>query len=333
MSNLMLRFRKASSLLPRYRGINSFLATINHFPTLPERSPNIALASVPKWEVWSRSYGTHSTNSSTFYTVNTSGQYVGYQRHITEITNLATCRDIVDWGCDIQDVQGLSFSQAPLEDFSSLDHMTEARSAPYIHPLSEQNLRDNRNHGEIRILHKADGGGDFFVQYLWDDGRIYLANSGGSHHFATARYIASRIGKAVPLRGRLYTYSLNPESVYCLLRNYRIFILEQQATDDLHEWMCACRVEYGSYALPNPFRSYRAIFLPADKQSSTDVAEMMYDTGIFSLNDYFSKKIGLMYSGSSCAISALPVPVPPARIPQAVPDVHLATAMKPITGQ
>ncbi|WP_374704816.1 DUF6685 family protein [Escherichia coli] len=33
-------------------------------------------------------------------------------------------------------------------------------------------------------------------------------NEGGSHHFATARYQACRLGIAVPLTGRLSRYSI-----------------------------------------------------------------------------------------------------------------------------
>jgi hypothetical protein len=281
MSSLLYLTTKVYELLPSFRKLLSFLATIDHFPTLTEVSPNIALASVIQWDTWLK-------QSVIFYKTNISCYYVASSWGIPELA-LTTCEDIADWGCDIQDVRGLAASKAPLEKFSSLDHMAEVRSAQYIHPLSEQNLLNNLSHDEIRILHRADGGGDFFVRYLWDDGRIYLVNSGGSHHFVAARYIAARIGKAVPLRGRLHTYSLNPESVHRLLRAYQIFMVEERKSFDLHERMSACRVEYGRCALPNPFHAFHAIFLPTDKPKSIIVSKMMIGAGAFSLNDYFSK--------------------------------------------
>src|SRR3546814_4338531 len=76
-----------------------------------------------------------------------------------------------------------------------------------IDEISHDRLRRNLAHNEIRILDK-NSKADFFVRHTWD-GRVFLANSGGSHHFAAARLIAGELGDKVPLNGLLYTRYLD----------------------------------------------------------------------------------------------------------------------------
>jgi hypothetical protein len=282
-------------VLPGYtRRLQSRFASIGPYPTLQEVTSNIALASVLRWENWFSSHSGRTVGRLVFYKMNASGHYTGgHRRNIPELAHLTTCKTIRDWTCDIRDVEGLACSKAPLGDLFSCDEMAEVYAAQYIQPLSEQNLLRNLNHDEIRILHRKNGGGDFFVRYLWDDGRIYLVNTGGSHHFVAARYIAAKISMKVPLHGLLHIYSFNMESMFSLLQSYRIFMLEKQQAEILFATMSSCRVEYGKCSLPNPCGNFYAVFLPVDEQRSTAIAEIMYDAGIFSLSDYFLKKINM----------------------------------------
>lgn len=144
------------------------------------------------------------------------GYYESFQHHLPEIENFCRCEVIKNWSCDIQDVVGLSESKSDLDKFTSLDSMVEANSQEMIETITEENLRSNLSHNQIRIFNENSG--DYFSIYMWD-GRIFLMNQGGSHHFAAARYIASRIRHKVPLRGTLYAYSIDPSAIHSLRQN------------------------------------------------------------------------------------------------------------------
>ncbi|WP_425352097.1 DUF6685 family protein [Isorropodon fossajaponicum symbiont] len=60
--------------------------------------------------------------------------------------------------------------------------------------------------------------------YSWDK-RIFLMNSGGSHHFASARYIANKLNKNVGISGKLEKYNINQNIVRQLLNKYDVFYL------------------------------------------------------------------------------------------------------------
>jgi hypothetical protein len=148
------------------------------------------------------------------------GSYSSFYLQREEFANFGSCEITEDWECDIQDVTGLSTSKSELKDFDNLDRMAETKSRYMIEPISTDKLRENLAWGEIRILRGA-GSSDFFARYLWD-GRVFLINSGGSHHFAAARYIASRLGVPVPLRGQLHTYVINELAVSSLQRDFEM---------------------------------------------------------------------------------------------------------------
>ena len=233
-----------------------------------------------------------------FFKTNDYGDYTGDRRSITKLKDilkdLTVCETIENWECEIQDVEGLSGSKAfrYKPDFFSCDEMAENCCKDFIQPLNKENLLKNLNWHGIRIRNWENGGGAFFVQYLWDDGRVYLNNLDGSHHFVAARYIAKRINEKVPLRGRLKKYYFNKESN--LLKSYQIFMLEKQrqVENSLLEQMESCRAEYGTFSLPQPYREdFHAIFLPNNGQHSAAIAKIMRDAGVFSLSDYFDRKI------------------------------------------
>uniref|UniRef100_UPI003F799567 DUF6685 family protein n=1 Tax=Chromobacterium amazonense TaxID=1382803 RepID=UPI003F799567 len=98
---------------------------------------------------------------------------------------------------DINEIDGLSASKSDLTKFQTLDQLVEANSFEMIDEITDAKLAKNLAHREIRILH---GDSDYFARYLWDE-RTFLMNSGGSHHFAAARYLAKRLSQRVPLCG------------------------------------------------------------------------------------------------------------------------------------
>lgn len=101
--------------------------------------------------------------------------------------------------------------------------MAETNLRNMIDLITADKLRKNLAWNKIRILHR-DYPSDYFARYLWD-GRVSFINSGGSHHFTATRYIASRIGASVPLRGKLHTDPINEMAVASLQRDYEMFVI------------------------------------------------------------------------------------------------------------
>ncbi|CAM5427238.1 putative protein OS=Stutzerimonas stutzeri OX=316 GN=CXK94_17845 PE=4 SV=1 [Stutzerimonas stutzeri] len=79
-----------------------------------------------------------------------------------------------------------------------MDDMVVRNSPEMIDEISPAKLAKNLAWDEIRIISHVDH--DYFATWAWD-GRVFLMNSGGSHHFAAAKYIAARLEQPVELTG------------------------------------------------------------------------------------------------------------------------------------
>jgi hypothetical protein len=191
------------------------------------------------------------------------------------------------WTCEIQDIQGLSNSKSNLFAFKTLDEFIVHDSPKLIDTISATKLKENLAHHEIRIIHH-DRTSDHFARYLWD-GRVFLMNDGGSHHFAAARYIAARIRRQVPLRGRLYTYAINEVSVGDLRRGYELFLIsdEPAIANAFHDVMRSLRATYFWHEMPKAHDSTKAILLPRSETRSMRVAHELREAGFFDLGQYF----------------------------------------------
>ncbi len=216
------------------------------------------------------------------------GAYSSFYVKLEELANFGSCQVTEDWECDIQDVTGLAASKSKLEDFDTLDRMVETNSRSMIEPITADKLRENLAWNEIGILHRDSS--DFFERYLWDD-RVFLINSGGSHHFAAARYIAARIGASVPLRGKLHTYTINGMAIESLQHDYEMFVMANtpEVTLGFHDAMQSFRASYLWQYLPHPYRNSRAILLPRADARSMKVAAALHEAGVFDLGLYLHR--------------------------------------------
>lgn len=159
-------------------------------------------------------------------------------------------------------------------------------SPEMIDMITEEKLVQNISHGEIRILHDSNIG-DHFTRYQWD-GRLFLINSGGSHHFAAARYIAARIGKPVPLKGKLYTYSIDPLAVDGLRRDFDMYAISDtpEVFCDFLEAMKSVKAPYYWHRLPTPHDHAQIILLPKNDKRSMRVSNVLRVTGLFDVGEY-----------------------------------------------
>jgi hypothetical protein len=193
----------------------------------------------------------------------------------------------VNWMCDITDVHGFAASKSELGDFTSTDEMVEANSRDMIDEITHEKLAKNLAHYEIRIIHSP--GSDFFHRSSWD-GRLFLINAGGSHHFAAAKYIASRLPELVPLRGKLYTHSLNALAIASLRRDFEMFVISDTTSISLgfHDAMEAFRATWLWHPMPRPFSETKAILLPKNERRSMQVATLLRQSGVTDLGAHLA---------------------------------------------
>ncbi|MDQ7979863.1 hypothetical protein QYH69_21725 [Paraburkholderia sp. SARCC-3016] len=214
--------------------------------------------------------------------------YLGCQIHRPEYEQICIETKVEGWQCDISDVHGFGASKSKLTDFSSTDAMVERNSRAMIDEITPEKLAENLAHDEIRILHRTKTT-DHFACYQWD-GRLWLINSGGSHHFAAAKYIAARLPQRVPLQADLRVYTLNEEAISSLRRDFEMFVVPNR-TEFSNGFFGAMR-SFGAtwywHGMPSTFNHTRAILLPRSERRSMRVADELAKAGVVDLGRVLS---------------------------------------------
>lgn len=223
------------------------------------------------------------------WTSDASGTWKSFMLRRPEHQQLSQHVVIENWVCDISDIHGFSASKSDLEYFSSTDEMVETNSRELITPISIAKLEANLAHDEIRIIHRAESGGDYFVRYRWDN-RLWLMNDGGSHHTAAAKYISTRIARPVPISGTLYEYSLNPIAVDSLRRDFEIFVVGDHARSSIafFEAMQAVRATWLWHPMPKVYEGSRAIYLPRNNKRSMKAAKVLREAQFVDMGELLS---------------------------------------------
>ncbi|MGE8060250.1 DUF6685 family protein [Pseudomonas sp. NPDC089547] len=245
----------------------------------------IASSSVVRWHDWPQriSFGQGSEKSGEVRGWrNRDGHYHGEHRQIPALARLGKTEAIAEFECDIADVTGLSASKSELFRFFSMQQMAEQACQALTRDVSQEGLAQNLRWPEIGIVH---GTGDFLVQYGWDDG-MYLANSGGSHHFVAARHIAGQLQQPVALQGRLVRHGLDAEAVAQLNDEYAIYAVDKdaffaEALDALRDF----KATHYWGDLPQPYDNGLAVFLPRDEARSRKVAEVFASEGFTNVGE------------------------------------------------
>ncbi|WP_144023164.1 DUF6685 family protein [Burkholderia sp. AU15512] len=216
------------------------------------------------------------------------GQYYGYEIHRPEYEQIGVKEVVKGWRCDISDVHGFSASKSDLSMFTSTDEMVERNSRDMISDITIEKLNENLAHQEIRILH-SEGTTDYFECYQWDR-RVWLMNSGGSHHFAAAKYIAVRLNRRVPLQGSLNWYSIDGEKIASLRRDFEMFVIPDDAefSNAFLDVMRGFRATWLWHEMPRPFNATRAILLPRTESRSMRVADEFRRAGVIDLGEFLS---------------------------------------------
>ena len=205
----------------------------------------------------------------------------GFDAELCQLLRQITKKEVVEnFKCDLGDVEGLSASKSDLRRYATLRDFALAECHPWCNDHRPEVVRKNLLHHEVRITKSPPFNSDYFVTHAWD-GRLFLANAGGSHHFATAWHIAKEINLAVPLQGRLYRYSLRRDVVNDLLRSVRLLAAPAELTEN-KLWRRAlqkCDVLLAYILPPDPCRGSVILAFAARNPRSSAVAETLAMNG------------------------------------------------------
>lgn len=220
------------------------------------------------------------------WTPSSGGTYILSDVYLEALANFTREQAFDNWTCDIGDVAGLANSKSPLCEYASLDRMIEIRRPEMVSQEDPAAIYHLLTHDELRILH-MESRGDYFSLDSWD-GRIFLSNSGGSHHFSAARYLTDRCDVKVPLQGRIYCRWIDEHAVESLVSDYTIFAIDGApgVRNEFHDALQAYRAPYLLQRLPKGFSTRSvdeggayAVFLPRSNARSSRVADAMEKAG------------------------------------------------------
>lgn len=252
----------------------------------------IGAASVVDWTRVNAGQWRERGPGRTVHAVRWSKSHGFYSSGFVEVpayTRLRRATLVDDWVCDIRDVEGFLHSKSDLTRFDNMDAMAMLASPELVADADEAALQANLGHKEIRILH-ASTHSDYFRRYAWD-GRVFLMNSGGSHHFAAARYIAGQRGIRVPLKGRLEIYALNEAAVTELCADFELFALNGGIAhwNAFHDAVRRFGATWLTHELPQPLQAESAVLLPKSEHRSVRVAEMLRKYGVADLGEHLKR--------------------------------------------
>ncbi|MFV5348620.1 DUF6685 family protein [Acinetobacter soli] len=138
------------------------------------------------------------------------------------LKNVFSTRKVDRLTIDISDVDGLATSKAFNEEYSTMYEFVEAKCRNYF-DISESALNKNLSHQGIKIIHDQSNS-DYFCMYGWSS-KLYLCNFDGSHHFASAQYIAGKLPKHVPLSGKLKLTYIDSDGLSNFISTYQTFLM------------------------------------------------------------------------------------------------------------
>lgn len=268
-----------------------------HFLELSKRN-TISLQDITKWHTFDFNYETRLWSKSSHKQPNCDALQ---GRLIPDVLGLQVAID--SYECDISAIQGFTCSKSNLSEFDSIDKMIITNRPGMIAECTNEVLRRHLQWPEIRIINQVDSS-DSLVFHAWD-GRLFLSNSGGSHHFAAARYIAGKLDEKVTIQGRLKINYLCPDTIsdfndkyasvainlpYEFRREFITLVLNcgiQPLTSNI-PCSSLLSIEFGDEAKT---RRGTILLLPKDEPIAVKVHSILVDAGLVDFGLYISDLI------------------------------------------
>ncbi|HDR1793438.1 TPA: hypothetical protein QB563_001378 [Pasteurella multocida] len=216
--------------------------------------------------------------------------------------NLLSSEIIPDWKCEIQTITNVSCSKSCLSDFTNLNDLVRQNSQELISELTLENLAKNMNHYESKIFHETT---QTVSCELWSK-TFTWHNTGGSHHFAAARYIANKLDEEVELTTKLEITYIDEQKFYNLFSTYEIFLISSKNVEQYHilfETLLNSKAPFITVPIDSYFndnKDYSSLrllaFYRADNKSAP-IVELFKNSSALDLYSYFSSLI-LQQSGA-----------------------------------
>jgi len=266
--------------------ITRILRESNPIAALPIPPPVVHMeAGVVHWQRWNESRSDGYGPGVLHGYDHRNGLREGWARHVPSLERIVSQTIVPHFSCDITDVDGIGAAKGFPERFAELDAWVENDSPEMIHPMTAETLQRDLDHREIRIFDPE--GGDYFVRHAWD-GRLFLSNAGGAHHFAAARYLARRLGQKVPLEGKLYSYAFNASAIEELRNEFAMFTIPYDVLfgAGLQDALQSFHAPYYWRNMPREYPGIMVIFLPKSCDRSMRIAQVMRKIGMLDFGAY-----------------------------------------------
>lgn len=218
------------------------------------------------------------------------------------LKNLMSSEIIPDWKCEIQTITNVSSSKSCLSDFTDLNDIVTQNSRELISEITLENLAKNMNHYESRIFHEST---QTVSCELWSK-TFTWHNTGGSHHFAAARYIAHKLDEGVKLTAQLELTYLDEQKFRDLFSKYEVFLISSKNTEQYHilfETLLNSKVPFITapidyYFSNDPdYSSLRLLAFHRADRKSGPIIELFKNSSALDLYGYFCTLI-LQQSGA-----------------------------------
>jgi hypothetical protein len=188
---------------------------------------------------------------------------------------------------EIQDITALSGSKSNLGECDSLDEFAEKYCKLFIADISEAALNKNLQWESGNILDNPT-----LYHYAWDSNKLQLSNSGGSHHFAAARYLAKKLNKKVYTTGKLVHKKLSQKNIDKLVNQFDMYIIPESLFSDVMDMLKFILHEnyanqsYIWLATPCLFRSCSLIGFLNNNRQARRASKIFKQSGMFDFNQF-----------------------------------------------
>ena len=176
--------------------------------------------------------------------------------------------------CDISDVEGISASKSDERFFASVQDFGRDFTKYLGLGVEAASLERMRHHDQSRILHSPPSDG--FSWAAWD-GRLFLDNAGGSHHFAGASFLAAELKQRIELTGPIYASWLNAGAWRWLTDQYHLFYV--QALDFMNQPLARLLGHCFVLPLPHGLGEGSLLLAPRYAPGSARVHQLFAATG------------------------------------------------------
>lgn len=196
---------------------------------------------------------------------------------------------------EIQQIDSVTASKAPLELYSSLDEMILGVRPVFVEQVTDEALNRFLSDEGVYIYHREPDSLRFY-QYLWD-GKLFWGNEDASHRFSASRYLANKLDRKIEVSGKLILEGLNPLVVKQLTDEYAILMLpaEHALTHGLYDAVVKSGYEAVYFTVrPEAYtlQKYVALFFPKCFARSVQVAEVLVDAGACDLGVHWLDVLG-----------------------------------------